>query len=70
MARSQKLLGLRGGFYTDADALYLGGGVLMPMSRALDFNPNLEYVLIDGGSYMDINFDVNFNILECVNFYK
>lgn len=62
MAGTPTLIGLRGGYYTDLEKPYIGGGFRTGLSRALDINPNLEYVLVDGGSYMTINIDLLYTI--------
>ena len=50
---------VRGGYYTDAEQGFLGGGLLMGLAETWDFNPNLEYVFVDGGTLFTVNADVH-----------
>ncbi|MBD3386713.1 hypothetical protein GF407_17555 [candidate division KSB1 bacterium] len=62
-AKTPTLVDLRAGYYTDVEELYIGGGFRTGLGRSLDLNPNLEYVLIEGGTYMTINVDLLFTIM-------
>ena len=58
---------LRGGVYTDVGNGFVGGGVLTGVSRNLDFNPNLEVVLVDGYNYMTGNADFHYDLSTAGN---
>jgi hypothetical protein len=47
----------RGGYYIDAEQSFLGGGILTNVTDRWDFNPNLEWVFLDGGTLMTLNAD-------------
>lgn len=59
-ARSQ--FGLRVGSYTDMDELYVGADLLSPIGAHTFINPNIEYVLIDYGTYLTTNLDLHYDI--------
>ena len=48
---------LRGGYYTDAEQAFVGGGILTSVAEKWDFNPNLEWVFVDGGNLFTLNAD-------------
>jgi hypothetical protein len=54
--------GLRGGYYTDAEELFLGAEIL---TRIADsrwfFNPNIEFVFVDPGDLTTLNLDVHYD---------
>lgn len=53
--------GFRMGVYTDGSDLFLGGDYLTPINNDIDFNPNIEYIFIDGGNFLSFNFDAIYN---------
>ncbi len=53
--------GVRGGFYSDAEAGFLGGELLMGVTRSWFFNPNVEYVFVDDGSLWTLNGDFHYD---------
>jgi len=53
--------GVRAGIYTKAEELFLGGEMSTPLGRDVYFNPNLEFILIDGGTFITFNFDFCYN---------
>ena len=57
-------VGLRIGSYTDADELFVGGEFNTRIAHRTYLNPNLEYVLVDNGTYMTINLDIHYDLLE------
>jgi hypothetical protein len=63
-ARAQIDFGVRGGFYSDADAGFLGAELLMPLpiSRGWFFNPNFEYVFVDDGHLYTLNLDAHYDL--------
>ena len=54
--------GVRGGFYDDADAGFLGAELLTDVTGRWFFNPNLEVVLVDVGTLATLNGDVHYDI--------
>jgi hypothetical protein len=54
--------GLRGGYYTDAEELFLGAELLMQISDTpWFFNPNIEYVFVDPGDFWTLNLDAHYD---------
>ncbi len=53
---------LRMGYYSDAEAAMLGGGVLAGIAPSWMFNPNLEYVAIDHGNEFTLNADFHYDL--------
>jgi hypothetical protein len=60
-ARAEVDFGVRGGFYDDADAGFLGGELLMGITGPWFFNPNFEYVFVDDGSLGTLNADAHYD---------
>jgi hypothetical protein len=54
-------LGVRGGFYTDADEVFVGGEFINRISPRVYFNPNVEYIFVDGGTLMTFNGDFHYD---------
>jgi hypothetical protein len=54
--------GVRGGFYDDADAGFVGFELLTALSGQWFLNPNLEYVFVDEGSLWTLNGDVHYDL--------
>jgi opacity protein-like surface antigen len=55
-------VGLRGGYYFDVDEPFLGAELLMPVvGRRIFFNPNVEYVFVDGLNYLTLNGDFHYD---------
>lgn len=54
-------LGVRGGFYNDAEAGFIGGELLTGVTRSWFFNPNIEYVFVDDGSLFTVNGDFHYD---------
>lgn len=53
--------GVRGGFYNDAEAGFLGAELLTGVTRSWFFNPNIEYVFVDDGSLFTVNGDFHYD---------
>lgn len=53
--------GARFGIYTDVSEAFLGGELLVGVDHRLFFNPNVEVVLVDDGSYMTFNADFHYD---------
>lgn len=53
--------GLRLGIYSDAGDAFIGADVNTPISSHVNFNPNIEYVLIDHGTYLTVNGDFHYD---------
>jgi hypothetical protein len=65
---------VRAGYYTDAEAFSIGGGLLtnLDSGRRWFFNPNLELAFADGGSDLySVNGDVHYDFAGAsgVSFY-
>lgn len=68
-ARAEVDLGFRGGLYSDAEAGFLGGELLMDVTRQWYFNPNLEYVFVDEGDLWTLNLDFHYDFDTRTPFY-
>jgi hypothetical protein len=68
-ARAELDFGVRGGFYDDADAGFIGGELLWGLTRQWFFNPNLEYVFVDNGDLMTLNADFHYDFPSRSPFY-
>ena len=56
-------VGVRGGYYTDAEEGFLGVDLLMQIQDTRwFFNPNLEYVFVDPGDLATLNLDVHYDL--------
>ena len=53
--------GLRGGYYTKAEEPFAGAELLVPVAHRLYFNPNVEYVFVNIGSYLTYNADFHYD---------
>jgi hypothetical protein len=62
LAHAQLDFGVRGGFYSDADAGFLGVEILTRFTRQWFFNPNVEYVFVSGGSLTTVNLDIHYDL--------
>jgi hypothetical protein len=54
--------GIRGGVYTEIDEPFVGLELLSHVSGPLYFNPNVEYVFVDGGKFGSLNFDAHLDL--------
>lgn len=53
---------VRGGLYTDAEEAFVGLGLLSRIQRSQwYFNPNLEWVFLDNGDLVTLNFDLHYD---------
>jgi hypothetical protein len=68
-AKADLDFGVRGGFYDDADAGFIGGELLWGVTRQWFFNPNLEYVFVDNGDLMTLNGDFHYDFPSRSPFY-
>ena len=56
-------VGVRGGYYTDAEEGFLGVELLMRITETRwFFHPNLEYVFVDPGDLATLNLDVHYDL--------
>jgi hypothetical protein len=62
VARAQVDFGVRAGFYSDADAGFLGAELLVGVTRQWFFNPNFEYVFVDDGHLYTLNLDAHYDL--------
>jgi hypothetical protein len=60
-ASAQVDFGVRGGFYDDADAGFLGFEVLTRVYDRFYLNPNVEYGFVDDGSLWTLNGDLHYD---------
>jgi hypothetical protein len=58
---SADMFGVRTGFYTNAGKPFLGAELLVPLSHSVFLDPNVEYVFIDGQTYMTFNADFHYD---------
>lgn len=54
-------VGVRGGFYSDAEAGFIGAEVLTGLTRSWFLNPNFEYVFVDDGDLYTLNLDAHYD---------
>jgi len=59
---SNVTLGVRTGVYFDPTDLLLGAEILVPLASSLYLNPNIEYVLVDGGTMATFNMDGHYDL--------
>jgi hypothetical protein len=52
--------GARLGYYTDAEAAFVGGEIVLPLSASVHLNPNGEYVLSDDRDQHTLNLDATY----------
>jgi len=64
LASAQFDIGVRGGFYSDASAGFLGAELLtpLPIARGWFLNPNFEYVFVDDGHLYTLNLDAHYDL--------
>jgi hypothetical protein len=55
------MFGVRGGYYTKVEKPFLGAELLVRVAPRFYFNPNVEYVFVDNGSYITINGDFHYD---------
>jgi hypothetical protein len=58
------MLGVRTGFYTDAQKPFVGVELLIPASHRVYINPNAEYIFADSRTYMTFNADFHYDFLR------
>jgi hypothetical protein len=61
--------GVRFGYYFDAAKPFVGGELLVRMAHRLYFNPNMEIVFVDNGSYLTFNGDFHYDFPTHSAFY-
>jgi hypothetical protein len=69
MAGAEVDFGVRGGFYNDADAGFIGADLLWDVTRQWYFNPNVEYVFVDNGDLATLNVDFHYDFPSRSPFY-
>jgi hypothetical protein len=52
---------VRGGYYTDAEKFFLGGGLRVGLA-GFEIVPNFEYVFVDNATLYTVNADGQFNL--------
>jgi hypothetical protein len=53
--------GVRGGYYTKIEKPFIGAELLVGVAPHFYFNPNIEYVFVDSGSYITFNGDFHYD---------
>ncbi len=53
--------GVRGGYYTKVEKPFVGAELLVGVAPRFFFNPNVEYVFVDNGTYMTFNGDFHYD---------
>lgn len=53
--------GVRGGYYTKVEKPFLGVELLVGVAPRFFFNPNVEYVFVDNGTYLTFNGDFHYD---------
>lgn len=54
--------GVRAGAYFDVEEMALGAELLFPMTDRFYFNPNVEFVLVDGADFITFNGDFHYDL--------
>jgi hypothetical protein len=57
----EAMFGVRGGYYTKVEKPFLGAELLVRVAPRFYFNPNVEYVFVDHGSYLTFNGDFHYD---------
>lgn len=60
-AAAEVKVGIRGGFYTEAEEPFLGAELLAKLATRFYFNPNVEYVFVEGARYITWNADFHYD---------
>ena len=63
-ARAEPRFGVRFGYYTEAEAPFLGAEMLFRIVPDIYFNPNVEAVFVDDGHSFSINGDFHYDFLS------
>ncbi|MFB3907540.1 MAG: hypothetical protein ACE15D_03960 [Candidatus Eisenbacteria bacterium] len=61
-AQGRVLGGVRTGYYFDQEDAFLGAELLTQAADRLYFNPNVEYVFVENGSYLTLNGDFHYDL--------
>lgn len=61
--------GVRTGVYVDQGDPFIGVEALTPITGNFFFNPNVEWVFIDGGDFATINADVHYDLDLNTDYY-
>jgi len=62
--QAEPRFGVRFGYYTEAEAPFLGAEMLFRVVPEIYFNPNVEAVLVDDGHYFTINGDLHYDFFS------
>ena len=55
-------VGIRGGVYTGESDAFVGAELLERIAHRLYFDPNLEYVFVDGLTFITLNGDIHYDL--------
>jgi hypothetical protein len=58
---NEPIFGVRFGYYADIKDPFVGAEFLVPVTHSVWFNPNAEYVFVDGEKYMTFNADFHYD---------
>lgn len=61
--------GLRTGLYIDTGDPFIGVEAITPITGNLFFNPNVEWVFVDGGDLATLNADVHYDLNLRTDYY-
>ena len=57
----EPMFGVRFGYYASSEHAFAGAEFLVPVTHSIWFNPNVEYVFVDGEKYMTFNGDFHYD---------
>ena len=60
-ADDRTFFGVRLGYYADSENPFAGAEILVPVAHRVYFNPNAEYVFVDGATYATFNADFHYD---------
>ncbi len=60
-AHAQSWVGARLGMYADREDAFIGIELLTRVLRDMYFNPNIEYIFVEGATFFTLNFDIHYD---------
>jgi hypothetical protein len=60
-ADDHPIFGVRFGYFASSEHAFAGAELLVPVSRSIYFNPNVEYVFVDDATYTTFNADFHYD---------
>jgi hypothetical protein len=61
VADDDLMVGVRAGYFTEVEEAFVGAELLVPVAHRFYFNPNVEYIFVDNGSYWTFNGDFHYD---------